>query len=456
MALNWTSEQVLALAPDAGGAKRGKALATVSKRPLLGQCEQAVWGECKGSGKNPYRTIIDLSEPAFRCSCPSRKFPCKHALGLFLLLAEQADLFSDRTIPDWGAEWLAKRAQTSEQKEAKQAIKAQKRQNIDPTAQAKRVEKRAAKVDAGLVDLSLWLEDIVRQGLANLPSQPYSFWDQAAARLVDAQAPGLARRVKALSGIPNSGQGWPERLLQGLGQLHLLVQGYQRIADFEPQMQAELRSQVGWPQNQDDLKARAAQGDPLVTSLADLWYVLGKTVTEEDKLKVQRTWLWGYQTQQATLMLSFAHGHQPLDVSLVPGSCFSGQLIFYPGTGVRRSLVNAREGTASILPDPALGFERAEGATARYAQALSENPWLLQFPLVLRQMWPHYSSDHPIYTWWLQDEAGEGLPLSCSLDQGWKLMALSGGHPITVFGEWDGQTLRPLSFWDSAQFLTLG
>ena len=43
-----------------------------------------LWGLCAGSGKNPYQTIVDLSGPAYKCSCPSRKFPCKHALGLLL------------------------------------------------------------------------------------------------------------------------------------------------------------------------------------------------------------------------------------------------------------------------------------------------------------------------------------------------------------------------------------
>jgi len=36
--------------------------------------------------------------------------------------------------------------------------------------------------------LELWLRDLVRQGLAAAPGQPYSFWDAVAARLVDAQA----------------------------------------------------------------------------------------------------------------------------------------------------------------------------------------------------------------------------------------------------------------------------
>ncbi|MBD0269487.1 MAG: SWIM zinc finger family protein, partial [Cyanobacteria bacterium Co-bin8] len=84
----WTPEQVLALAPDAASAKNGRGLAIGHKWFTLGTHQSAVWGECQGSGKNPYRTQIDLSEPAFRCSCPSRKFPCKHGLALFLLLAE--------------------------------------------------------------------------------------------------------------------------------------------------------------------------------------------------------------------------------------------------------------------------------------------------------------------------------------------------------------------------------
>ena len=80
----WTPEQIVALAPDAGSVKAGRELATARKWVSLGRSEQAVWGECQGSGAKPYQTKIDLSEPAFQCSCPSRKFPCKHALGLLL------------------------------------------------------------------------------------------------------------------------------------------------------------------------------------------------------------------------------------------------------------------------------------------------------------------------------------------------------------------------------------
>nr|WP_279163542.1 SWIM zinc finger family protein [Rhodococcus erythropolis] len=32
--------------------------------------------------------MVDLRGPAYKCSCPSRKFPCKHALGLLVEWSE--------------------------------------------------------------------------------------------------------------------------------------------------------------------------------------------------------------------------------------------------------------------------------------------------------------------------------------------------------------------------------
>ncbi|MEO1378364.1 MAG: SWIM zinc finger family protein [Cyanobacteria bacterium J06635_10] len=100
MSATWTQEQIVALAPDASSAKNGKALATSSKWSSLGYNEKAVWGEVQGSGKNPYQTQIDLSEPAFKCSCPSRKKPCKHGIVLFLLLISEPKLFTQNIPPE--------------------------------------------------------------------------------------------------------------------------------------------------------------------------------------------------------------------------------------------------------------------------------------------------------------------------------------------------------------------
>jgi hypothetical protein len=94
-----TIEGVLALAPDDVSAKAARGLSSPTKWPLLGANDAAAWGECQGSGSKPYQTQVDLSGPAFRCSCPSRKFPCKHGLALLIMRAQSAEMFTGRLVP---------------------------------------------------------------------------------------------------------------------------------------------------------------------------------------------------------------------------------------------------------------------------------------------------------------------------------------------------------------------
>ncbi len=85
--MDWSAETIEALAPDAASVTAARKLARPAPWSATGCDERALWGLCKGSGSTPYQTQVDLSEPAFKCSCPSRKFPCKHALALMLLRA---------------------------------------------------------------------------------------------------------------------------------------------------------------------------------------------------------------------------------------------------------------------------------------------------------------------------------------------------------------------------------
>src|SRR5574341_2349715 len=117
----WTSAQVLTLAPDNASAKAGQALASSHKWTTLGRNERALWGECPGSAKEPYQVQIDLSEPAFKGTCPSRKFPCRHALGLFLLFASQPTVLNEQAAPAWVSEWLVKRDQQAQHQQARTA-----------------------------------------------------------------------------------------------------------------------------------------------------------------------------------------------------------------------------------------------------------------------------------------------------------------------------------------------
>src|SRR5690606_344095 len=122
-----------------------------------------------------------------KCSCPSRKFPCKHGLGLLLLYSRDQNLFSQASEPDWVIDWLDKRAE----REDKKPTKKEKEKTVDPAALAKRQENRTKRVDDGISELRLWIHDIIRNGLIDMPGKDPSYFGNASKRMVDAQAPGL-------------------------------------------------------------------------------------------------------------------------------------------------------------------------------------------------------------------------------------------------------------------------
>ncbi|MBM4259344.1 MAG: SWIM zinc finger family protein [Deltaproteobacteria bacterium] len=443
MATTFTTDQILALAPDPASAKAGQGLSSPRKWMTLGQNDHAAWGKCQGSGKDPYQTQIDLSEPAFRCSCPSRKFPCKHGLGLFLLLANQPDVFTDSQQPDWVTEWLESRAKSSEKQTEKLAKKAEttKKTIADPAAQVRRASDREAKVAAGFAELALRLRDLVRNGLASAQNHPANFWDNVAARMVDAQAPGVARLVRDLATLPPTGQGWQEKLLARASKLFLLIEGFSRLNTLPPETQADIRTVTGWAYSQDELLSQ--------DGIRDRWAVLGQRVEDEDRLRVQFSWLQGYETQRHALLLHFAAGNQPLDTSVVSGTVIDAELVFYLSAYPLRALVKTRNGTTSTL-DPLPQGRSVSEATTQYADALAQNPWLERIPVLLTEVVPVAVTDSH---WCLQDTASRTLSIHPRFSQHWELLALSGGHPTPLFGEWNGEYLLPLSVWANGRFV---
>src|SRR5688572_26090022 len=148
--MNLTPDQVLALAPDSASAAAGRKLATLRHWRTPGRSDVAIWGECQGSAL--YQVAIDLTGPAWKCSCPSRKIPCKHALGLMLLAASAPGELPAGEPPAWVAEWLGARARTSARRESKQTAPPP-----DPEAQAKRAAQRFERVREGVDGLDLWM-----------------------------------------------------------------------------------------------------------------------------------------------------------------------------------------------------------------------------------------------------------------------------------------------------------
>jgi hypothetical protein len=356
-------------------------------------------------------------------------------LGLFLLLAEQPQAIAESPLPDWVTEWVAARSQKAEKQAEKQAK--QQEQAADPAAQAKRAAERQRKVSAGVQELRLWLEDRVRQGLVTLQQGSYQVWDTPAARMVDAQAPGLARHLREMAGIPLAGRSnWMEQLLERFGRLYLLLEGHERLDSLPEPVQADIRNQVGWTVAQEEVLSRAGQHD--------LWLVLGQRTEEEERLRTRRTWLLGLSSGKPALLLDFAHGNQPFEQALLPGTCLEAELVFYPSAYPLRALIKTRQEAALVAKTPP-GYRTIAAAIAAYSTAFTASPWLERFPLLLQDVIPVQQDDR----WLLRDSEATVLPLSAKLEpnQCWQLRAISGGYPLTLFGEWNGMHLSPLSVW---------
>lgn len=91
-----------------------------------------------------------------------------------------------------------------------------------------------------------------------------------------------------------------------------------------------------------------------------------------------------------------------------------------------------------------------DAALAAYGDALRDDPWLDSWPVVLSEVTPIPSRDGT--GWQLADADGESaLPLDprcVGRTSLWQLVALSGGAPITVFGECGHRGFLPLTAWD--------
>ncbi|MBT2291650.1 SWIM zinc finger family protein [Paenibacillus albidus] len=167
--LELTSSYVDSLAPNAAAIKNG--LGLVKKKSLVqlnrSETGDLIFGECSGSGKSNYECSVDFivpDKPVARCTCPSRQFPCKHALGLMYAYAEGQE-FTIAPVPE---DIVVKRGKAEKREENKT------QQEAEGTApKPKKVNKSALKKKItaqleGLDVLEKLILSLIRGGLATI------------------------------------------------------------------------------------------------------------------------------------------------------------------------------------------------------------------------------------------------------------------------------------------------
>jgi hypothetical protein len=441
----WTVEQVVAVAPGPHSVAAAEPLAVASRWSTSGADERVLWGRCRGSGAEPYETTVDHVEVAWRCTCPSRKAPCKHALALLLLWIRGG--VPEGSRPAGVAAWIDARDRRSEPAAgAAPATPAaapgstgsgdapEDRPDANGDAGASDSERdrsrdeRVARMMEGLVELDRWLEDRMRAGLADPALARYGTWDALAARLVDARAGALANRVRRLAGLVGAGPDWHAEVLGEVGMLHLIAAAGRRLPTLPGNLADVVATASGWQVRQADVLSSVPETDD--------WIVLGRSDTREDRIEVRRVWLRGLTTRRWALLLSFAAYRQSLDTSWVVGGVVNADIHRYPG-GSLRCLASRRDEPQETVPEVA-GVTVAD-ACDEVGSMVAGEPWLEHVPVTISAA-PTTDGTR----WLLTDDTGS-LPLLAGTMQVGVMLAASEGQPVTATVEWTPQGVVPLT-----------
>ena len=461
MTVRPTPQQVLLLAPDQAAASAALVVAVPASWSATGCDEGAVWGQFIATTAEPYNVAIDLSaeqnSPAYRCSCPSRKIPCKHALGLLLLHANELVLAA-RRLP-FAAEWLRRRGAGgndpgigSHDGEITAAVGAvtvgagskatAPTASLSDPARQKRQFQRAERMRSGLIELDRWLADRIRSGLAAPELADIATWERAAQRLVDAQCGGLANRVKRVATKIGQSSRWHQDLLEEIALLHALAVGALRTSLLPIELADGVHAATG---------LTVAQADVLggVPS-SGTWLIVGESRTREDRITVQRTWICSSETPTTwAMVLAFGAFGNEVTTEYPVGSSFTGDIHWYPGGITLRALVGHQSAAAapsSICP-PATSLAQAVAAAG---WAVAHEPWLERYPMCVLATPTAVGGGR-----WVVADSSACLRLDPNFQRTAELVCIAGGLPIQVMGEHSAEGFLPLTVWANGTAIQL-
>lgn len=435
-----TLDQIVALAPDAASIKAARDLAHTKRWPELGRDPEVLWGKASGSAAVPYEVVVLIGELATKCSCPSRKFPCKHALALLLLASQTSAALTPGARPPFVEAWLAGRAERERKSEERSAKRAADPAPAEPSvAQQKRRERRTQRVDLGIDLLRHWLADVVRRGLAADDVQDEATWRAMGQRLVDAQAQGLAARLAQVQDRVRQGPSQAGAVVEDLGRLHALLSAAGRRDRLAPDLAASLAQALGETVPSETVLARPG--------LVDEWFVAARETFERDRLVISRTWLLGSTSARWVMVLHAAPVHLRGGDVLPLGATLHGEACCYPGAVPLRALFR---GTPVARPRRAPVATTFAEVLARHAAAVAREPWHVATPFLVNAHPGELAGDAV-----LVDEQGDALPASLRAAARALLHAVTGGRPAPVAGVFDGARVAPLAVDDATTWVDL-
>lgn len=158
----------------------------------------------------------------------------------------------------------------------------------------------------------------------------------------------------------------------------------------------------------------------------------------------------GQTSRRYALLLDYAFGGAPFAPGWLPGTIQQGTVVWYPsGWPLRALALDDFRHLSEITRLEA--YDDFQAFATEYARAVSAQPWMSIFPAIFSEAAIFFKNE----SLFAMDTAGKILLLQATENNIWRLLALSGGRPCSLFGEWDGSLFRPLTVVVSGRLVTL-
>jgi SWIM zinc finger len=485
-----TRERIESLAPDQASLAAALKLVKPANWPVLAASAGAsvLWGECQGSGATPYRVVVSPEDIGYKCTCPSRKFPCKHVLAVLWLRVDRPDRFETASPPQWVEEWSARRrpggggprpgrpkpASNSDDGAprevpsldaalAAEPVPAQPDPKAAARAEAQRQRVKAERESAvlgGLDELDRWILDQLSQGLAGFAQRSQAAVRTLSTRLVDAKAGGLAARLDNLATelfrVPEDQRA--DLAIERLATMTLIASAYRHQDRLPPPLREDVRRATGWSVRREDLLADTSA--PRVTAT---WIVAANlSEVQPDKLRRLETWLVNASAGQkpadngasdkgpaddaprVAVLIDFVPvSGGAFGFAFEPGECIEGEVVFYPSAAPLRGLLATRK-PAGDAPWPK--SSRGVGpALEVFARRLGALPWLDSWPLMMDGVAIRTAGKGALVV--TDDPAagdpGRAIPIASSQVEA--LTPMLGLDGLSLVCLWDGRTAQVLA-----------
>lgn len=313
----------------------------------------------------------------------------------------------------------------------------------------KRNQERLLKVSSGAAELEIWLKDLLRAGLLQLPQQNEEWFEKMRLKMTDAQATGLGNLVRALKELPfKNDEDWQSESIHIISRMFLLIEGIRSLEKLDSDTQADIRYLSGWSVNQKDILE-----DENAINTSDHWLLIARITEMADDITVQRNYLYGLHTGKFAVQINFAFRNTPISSNLTPGVVQEIELVFVPSALPLRAIIRKSGEEKNYIPEQIVLLPNFSALFETMAQFRGKYPWVEDYPFAVAEV----SAMKLENCFFLKDREGKATEISADFDflRCLNLLACTGGRPYDLFVLFSRGKLIPLGIIGKKRYVLL-